>query len=606
MKSFWLGLAAACAVFALGCGGGGGKTPAPTPVPAPTITSLSVSSGPVGTPITIVGTRLTGTSAVKLNGTSATFTVVNDAQVTTSVPVGATSGTLTLTTPGGTATSSAFTVTATPGTRSFWLNDLDAAGTWVQASFLQAYQNSRCTVWVREADQSLITPALLEHYGDYFTQHSWPDVTGYVHMPTEFFGESGNRINILFYKAGQDVAGYFWGKDFYSQADIDAAGYGSHLKSNETNVFYLNIDAAVSAANQANATLFTEGTLTHEFQHMCNAHYFAFDPLGSSKTREMDSWANELCSVTAESIFAGQLDIYIPSYKSNAKFRTGGSDFLQWRNDFTQYTAVSLMGSYLVSQIPDANRANFFKSFLSHTQTEGTAGTQVLTSVEDLLATIQDSQIGWTPSGWTPITNFATETTLVRDGWASVMRAFGIGLTGQNTAYSTYVASRSGQTVSPVCATSTGGNFVLKPSAFFIGKTNVASLGSQIITDASSEASGKTSAYAVVFNATLPSQDLLDSGSTLPTATAAVGTTQFVVRSQGEEPEGKTMDFLTAFRYTRAMGFRKMETPLLQSTFRTVAAPAAKTNRATIPGAGDPANGGDATAGYNYCVYVAR
>ncbi len=605
MRSFWLGLASVFVALTLACGGGG-STPAPPPTPTPAITSLSVSSGPVGTPITISGSHLTGTSAVKFNGTAATFTFVSDTQVTTAVPVGAASGTITLTTPGGTATSPTFTVTAAPGTRTFWLNDLDAAGTWIEAPFLQAYQDSRCTVWVREADQSLITPALLEHYGAYFTQHSWPEVTGYVHLPTEFFGESGNRINILFYKAGQDVAGYFWEKDFYMQADLDGAGIGSQYKSNETNVFYLNIDAAVSAANQARATLFTEGTLTHEFQHMCNAHYFRYDSMGSAKTREMDTWANELCSVTAESIFAGQLDIYIPSYKSNAKFRTGGSDFLQWRNDFTQYTAVSLMGCYLVSQIPEANRPKFFKAFLSHTQTEGTAGTQVLTSVEDLLATLQDSQIGWTPSGWTPVTNFATETTQVRDDWASVMKAFGIGLTGQNTAYSTYVASRSSQTVSPACAASSGGNFGLKPSGFFIGKTHVASLGSQTITDASSEASGKTSAYAVVFNATLPSQDLLDSDSTLPTATAAIGTTQFVARGQNEEPEGKALDFLTAFRYTRAMGFRKMETPRLQPTFRSMAAPAAKTNRATIPGAGDPANGGDATAGYNYCVYVAR
>ena len=605
MKSYWLGLALACAALTLGCGGGG-NPPAPTPTPVPAITSLSLSSGPVGTPITLVGTHLTGTSAVKLSGTSATFTVINDSQVTTSVPSGATSGTFTLTTPGGTATSPAFTVTATPGARTFWVNDLDAAGTWTQASFLQAYQNGRCTVWVREADQNLITPVLLEHYGDYFTQHSWPDVTGYVHLPTEFFGEPGNRINILFYKAGQDVAGYFWEKDFYTQADIDAAGYGSQLKSNETNVFYLNIDAAVSAANQANATLFTEGTLTHEFQHMCNAQYFWYDTVGSAKTREMDAWANELCSVTAESIFAGQLDIYIPSYKSNTKFKTGGSDFLQWRNDFTQYTSVSLVGSYLVSQIPEANRANFFKAFLSHTQAEGTTSPQVLTSVEDLLATIQDSQIGWTPSGWTPISNFVTETTQVRDDWASLMKAFGTGLTGQNTTYNTYVASHSSQTVSPVCAASTGGNFILKPSGFFIGKTNVANLDSQIITDASNQASGKTSAYAVVFNATLPSRDLLGSSSSLPTATAAVGSTQFMARSQNGEPESKATDFLMAFPYNRAMGFHRMETPFLQPTFRAVMAPAAAANRATIPGAGNPANGGNATAGYNYCVYVAR
>jgi Carboxypeptidase regulatory-like domain/IPT/TIG domain len=87
-----------------------------TTSPTPTITSFSPTSGPVGTPVTITGTGFTGTIAVKFfNGVSATFTVTDDAHISTSVPATAATGLMKVTTPGGTATSStSFTVTSAP------------------------------------------------------------------------------------------------------------------------------------------------------------------------------------------------------------------------------------------------------------------------------------------------------------------------------------------------------------------------------------------------------------------------------------------------------------------------------------------------------------
>ena len=80
-----------------------------------TIFSLSVGLGPfaealpytgkVGTTIKILGQGLTGTSAVSFNGTSAGFTVKSDAYLTATVPAGATTGFVTVTTPGGVLTS---------------------------------------------------------------------------------------------------------------------------------------------------------------------------------------------------------------------------------------------------------------------------------------------------------------------------------------------------------------------------------------------------------------------------------------------------------------------------------------------------------------------
>ena len=89
---------------------------------APTINSLSPTAGPVGSSVTINGSRFTGVTAVRFNGTAATFSFVSSSRVDAIVPNGATNGRVTLTTPAGTATSpGSFTVTGGVHARSISL-----------------------------------------------------------------------------------------------------------------------------------------------------------------------------------------------------------------------------------------------------------------------------------------------------------------------------------------------------------------------------------------------------------------------------------------------------------------------------------------------------
>jgi uncharacterized repeat protein (TIGR03803 family) len=71
----------------------------------PTLTSFTPASGPIGTSVSIVGTEFTQASKVTFNGKSASFTVNSDEEITATVPTGATTGHIIVTTRGGTATS---------------------------------------------------------------------------------------------------------------------------------------------------------------------------------------------------------------------------------------------------------------------------------------------------------------------------------------------------------------------------------------------------------------------------------------------------------------------------------------------------------------------
>jgi uncharacterized repeat protein (TIGR03803 family) len=80
-----------------------------------TVFSLSVGLGPfvetqttsgkVGAAVKILGTDLTGATSATFNGTAAVFDVVSASEITTTVPAGATTGDVTVTTPTGTLTS---------------------------------------------------------------------------------------------------------------------------------------------------------------------------------------------------------------------------------------------------------------------------------------------------------------------------------------------------------------------------------------------------------------------------------------------------------------------------------------------------------------------
>jgi hypothetical protein len=87
--------------------------------PAATITGFTPTSAAIGQTVVITGTNLSSALAVEFGGRSATFTVNSDTQITATVPSGAASGNVSVTTLAGSASLAGFTFLAPPVVTSF-------------------------------------------------------------------------------------------------------------------------------------------------------------------------------------------------------------------------------------------------------------------------------------------------------------------------------------------------------------------------------------------------------------------------------------------------------------------------------------------------------
>ncbi|HMC71166.1 MAG TPA: S8 family serine peptidase, partial [Mycobacteriales bacterium] len=147
---------------------GGGGTPAPT------ISSFSPSSGGVGTTVTVNGTNFTGATSVKFNGQAASFSVISSTQISASVPNCSSSGQISVTTAGGTATSAgSFSVTGCTVQQQLLGNpgfETGTAAPWVATAGVIDSSAS-------EAAHGGAWKAWLDGYGTTHTDSIYQDVT---------------------------------------------------------------------------------------------------------------------------------------------------------------------------------------------------------------------------------------------------------------------------------------------------------------------------------------------------------------------------------------------------------------------------------------------
>jgi molybdate transport system substrate-binding protein len=82
----------------------------PLTAPVPTIASLKPAAAKRGATVTLTGTNFNGTTSVTIQGVPAKFKVASQTKLTLTVPTKAKSGTVTVTSPAGTATSKPLTI----------------------------------------------------------------------------------------------------------------------------------------------------------------------------------------------------------------------------------------------------------------------------------------------------------------------------------------------------------------------------------------------------------------------------------------------------------------------------------------------------------------
>ncbi|MFW6363721.1 MAG: M30 family zinc metallopeptidase, partial [Spirochaeta sp.] len=260
-------------------------------------------------------------------------------------------------------------------TRSFWVDDgpNEQSGVFDEITATLRAVGDNSYIWIHDSvyddsstadDDNLLTTAQAEAMRDAF-ELLYPRVTNLYGYelgggPGGDGGMDGDeRISILFYDIGSDyeatqdrgVLGYFWGKDAYTQAEMDVYD----LKSNEAEIFYM--DAHFTDFWQKGI----ESTLAHEYQHMIH-----FNQKNVLQNIASETWFNEMLSMVAEDYLSETLGTVL--YDSHPSGRismynnyydySGITDWLSGDYNIVSYSSAYLFGGFLARNYGGAELIN--------------------------------------------------------------------------------------------------------------------------------------------------------------------------------------------------------------------------------------------------------
>jgi len=184
-------------------------------------------------------------------------------------------------------------------TRNYWVESAYGNRNFLQKSAILRATGKHGNIWVMD---SSITTTQAQELSARF-DIIYPAVTNILGY--EYGGKPGHavpggkdgdpKIQILVYDIGNNVGGYFWGKDYYTDAQLPTG-----WKSNNAEIFY------ISASLVNNSITYIYSTLAHEFQHMIN-----FNVKEVEKSVSSPSWYNEMLSLMTEDVIAELINIPI-------------------------------------------------------------------------------------------------------------------------------------------------------------------------------------------------------------------------------------------------------------------------------------------------------
>jgi hypothetical protein len=258
-------------------------------------------------------------------------------------------------------------------TKQFWVQS--STGAWVQITATLRAIGQYCYVWVNNANYSatsaldndnLITSAqalaLMEKF-DGSSAASYND--GIFKNDTNVFGyeygggsggdggrDGDQHIAILVYDIDGDYAstqsggvlGYFWGKDYYDQATLDAALGAGAIKTNYNEMFYIDCHFTDHYPSMITSTL------AHEYQHMIH-----FNIKSLVQGLSSPAWYNEMCSMVAEDLVLANIGLNpaidgpidrLHEYSYHYA-ESGVNDWLTGNDVLKSYASAFAFGAYL-------------------------------------------------------------------------------------------------------------------------------------------------------------------------------------------------------------------------------------------------------------------
>jgi hypothetical protein len=138
------------------------------------------------------------------------------------------------------------------------------------------------------------------------------------------------KVQILVYDiVGQSgtvmAAGYFWSKDFYTDAQL-----GGAYKSNLAEIFYID------ASQVKNVPVYIQSALVHEFQHMIN-----FNEKSVQRGVSSASWYNEMLSMMTEDVIGPMIGIPLINSYHTIKVRMATALYYYHSEGITEWGTLS-------------------------------------------------------------------------------------------------------------------------------------------------------------------------------------------------------------------------------------------------------------------------
>ena len=217
------------------------------------------------------------------------------------------------------------------------------------------------------------------------------------------------------------AAGYFWSKDFYTNAQL-----GSTYKSNLAEIFYID------ASQVINVPVYIYSALIHEFQHMIH-----FNQKYVKRGISSATWYNEMLSMMAEDVIGPMIGIPLTDSKHTIRVRMPTALYYYHAEGISEwgtlssrsYATKSAFGAYLMRNY---GGAELLQRLISNSTTNNASITSALSefssglTFEQALAKYGEAMIFSGPQKPAGVTSFDNTVTKTISGTAYTVTGFDV------------------------------------------------------------------------------------------------------------------------------------------------------------------------------------